>query len=78
MSWPAGSPSISALAVKSVSGSASTKPAWCACLKLSVVATSMSMREGRSARAHTMLASPETSPDWTPWVIVGRSAARLM
>ena len=46
-------------------------------LKLSVVATSTSMREGRSDRAQTTPESVDTSPDWMPWVIIGRSAARL-
>jgi hypothetical protein len=46
-------------------------------LKLSVVATSTSMRDGRSARAQTTPESAETSPNWMPWVIRGRSAARL-
>ena len=46
-------------------------------LKLSVVATSTSMREGRSARAQTTPESIDTSPDWMPWVMIGRSAARL-
>src|ERR1700716_2184951 len=77
MSCPAGRPSISALAVKSVSGSASTKTALRTFLKLSVVATSTNMRDGRSARAHIIPESIETSPDWTPWVMRGRSAARL-
>src|SRR5262245_13105352 len=45
-------------------------------LKLSLVATSTSMRAGRSARAQTMPLSPDTSPDWMPWVISGRSPAR--
>src|SRR5262245_5368824 len=35
------------------------------------------MREGRSERAQTMPESTDTSPDWMPWVITGRSAARL-
>src|SRR6516164_4901649 len=35
------------------------------------------MRDARSARAQTTPESTETSPDWTPWVITGRSAARL-
>jgi hypothetical protein len=35
------------------------------------------MRAGLSARAHTMPESVVTSPDWMPWVINGRSAARL-
>jgi hypothetical protein len=42
-----------------------------------VVATSTRMREGRSARAHSIAEPIETSPDWMPWVISGRSAARL-
>jgi len=47
------------------------------CLKLSVVETSTSMRAGRSARAHTMPESTDTSPDCKPWVMRGRSAAKL-
>src|SRR5438128_9013856 len=77
MSCPAGRPSISALAVKSDSGSASTKTARSMVLKLSDVATSASMRAGRSARAQITAESVDTSPDWMPWVITGRSAARL-
>jgi hypothetical protein len=65
------------LAVKSVSGSASTKTARVMVLKLSLVATSASMRAGRSARAQMTAESEETSPDCTPWVTRGRSAARL-
>src|SRR5215831_5631907 len=76
-SCPAGRPSSNALAVKSVSGRASTKTALRIVLKLSLVATSTSMRDGLSARAQTIAESRETSPDWTPWVITGRSAARL-
>jgi len=30
------------------------------------------MRDGRSARAHTMPLRAVTSPLWTPWVIRGR------
>src|SRR6516225_6211881 len=70
-------PSSNALAVKSVSGRASTKTALRIFLKLSLVATSTSMRDARSARAQTIAESTETSPDWTPWVMTGRSAARL-
>ena len=77
MSCPAGRPSINALAVKSVSGSASTNTVWRMSRKLSVVAISTCMRDGRSARAHTTPKSAETSPDCTPWVMTGRSAARL-
>src|SRR6516165_5151980 len=76
-SCPAGRPSSNALAVKSLSGSASTKTALRIVLKLSLVATSTSMRDGLSARAQTIAESTETSPDWTPWVITGRSAVRL-
>src|SRR5512140_2791242 len=47
-------------------------------LKLSLVATSTSMRDGRSVRAQTTPESIETSPDCTPCVIRGRSLARLM
>jgi hypothetical protein len=46
-------------------------------LKLSLVATSTNMRDALSARAQTIPESTETSPDWTPWVMTGRSAARL-
>jgi hypothetical protein len=49
--------------VKSLSGSASMATALWMSLKLSVVAASTSMRDGRSARAHTMAESVETSPD---------------
>src|SRR5712671_6643884 len=77
MSWPAGSPSISALTVRSVSGNASTYAARWLFLKLSVVDQSMRARDGRSARAHTTAESTDTSPDCTPWLIEGRSAARL-
>src|SRR5215472_1002301 len=35
------------------------------------------MRDGPSARAQTTAESTDTSPDCTPWVIVGRSAAKL-
>src|SRR5262245_35807315 len=35
------------------------------------------MRAGRSQRAHTTPESTETSPDCSPWVMHGRSAARL-
>jgi hypothetical protein len=66
MSCPAGSPSISALAVKSVSGSASTNTSLRMLLKLSLVAISTSMRAGLSARAQTTPESTETSPDWMP------------
>src|SRR5262249_26883241 len=77
LSCPAGRPSISALAVKSDSGNASTKTARSMVLKLSDVATSANMRAGRSARAQITAESAETSPDWMPWVMSGRSAARL-
>ena len=63
--------------MKSVSGNASTWTALRMVLKLSVVAISTSMRAARSARAQTMPESTETSPDWMPWVMTGRSAARL-
>src|SRR5262245_4157371 len=35
------------------------------------------MRDALSARAQTIPESTQTSPDWTPWVMTGRSAARL-
>jgi hypothetical protein len=54
---------MSALAVKSVSGSASTKTARWMVLKLSVVATSANMRAGRPVRAQITAESSETSPD---------------
>jgi hypothetical protein len=46
-------------------------------LKLSVVATSISIRAGRSVRAHTIPESVDTSPDCTPCVIIGLCAERL-
>jgi hypothetical protein len=46
-------------------------------LKLSVVDHSTSMRAGRSARAQTTPELFDTSPDWRPWEMTGRSAARL-
>ena len=46
--------------------------------KLSLVETSTSIRAGRSVLAHTTPESIDTSPDWTPWVTIGRSAARLI
>jgi hypothetical protein len=64
-----------ALAVKSVSGSASTNGPPRTSVKLSVVANSICMRAGRSVRAQTRPESAVTSPDWTPWVMTGRSAA---
>src|SRR5215475_7990623 len=78
MSWPAGSPSIRALTVRSVSGSASTYATRWLFLKLSVVDQSIRARDGRSARAHTTAESTDTSPDCRPWLIDGRSAARLI
>ena len=45
-------------------------------LKLSVVAASINMRAGRSVRAHTIPELPDTSPDCTPCVIIGRCAER--
>ena len=46
-------------------------------LKLSVVEASTIIRAGRSALAQTTPPSAVTSPDCRPWVICGRSAARL-
>jgi hypothetical protein len=46
-------------------------------LKPSVVAASISIRAGRSARAHTIPDPSDTSPDCTPCVIVGRCDNRL-
>jgi hypothetical protein len=66
------------LAVQSVSGSASTNAPLRIVWKLSLVAISTSMRAGRSARAQTTAESQETSPDWIPCVMSGRSAARLI
>ncbi len=78
MSCPAGNPSSRTFAVKSDSASASTWTTLRMVLKLSVVATSTSMRDGRSARAHTTAESTDTSPDWIPCVTTGRSATRLI
>ena len=47
-------------------------------LKLSTVAHSTCMRDGRSARAQITAEPSETSPDWMPPWICGRSAARLI
>src|SRR5215472_13228834 len=76
MSWPLGRSSTSILAVKSLSGSALIGGSWRATLKDSVVATSTIICEGRSARDQITPPSAPTSPDCTPWVIAGRSAAR--
>jgi hypothetical protein len=65
------------LAVKSLSGRAAIGGKARAFLNDSVVATSTSICDGRSARAHTTPPSVPTSPDCTPWAICGRSAARL-
>src|SRR6266511_542040 len=46
-------------------------------LKLSVVAASTNKHAARSARAQTMPESTDTSPDWMPWVMIGRSPTRL-
>ncbi len=47
-------------------------------LKLSVVEISTRIRAGRSARAQITPESTDTSPDCTPCVTSGRSAARLI
>ncbi|MEY9182923.1 hypothetical protein ABIG06_004505 [Bradyrhizobium sp. USDA 326] len=47
-------------------------------LKLSTVEHSTCIRAGRSARAQITAEPSETSPDWIPPAICGRSAARLM
>jgi hypothetical protein len=78
MSCPAGRSSIKALAVKSLSGSASRFTARNRFLKFSLVEISNVSRDGRSARAHNTPRSIETSPDWRPCVITGRSFARLI
>src|SRR5215470_1373119 len=77
MSWPAGSSLSSSLAVKSLSGRASTKAPSRTSLKLSVVAISICILAGRSVRAQTTPESTPMSPDCRPWVMSGRSAARL-
>jgi hypothetical protein len=46
-------------------------------LKLSTVEHSTRMRAGRSALAHTTAESVDTSPEASPFAIIGRSAARL-
>jgi hypothetical protein len=68
--------SSSILAVKSL-GSAAIGGNACALANDLDVATSTSICEGRSARAHTTPPSAPTSPDCTPEVIIGWSAARL-
>src|SRR5262245_60901627 len=77
MSCPDGRPSMSALAVKSISGSASTADVKQISLKLSLVAASISMRAGRSVRAQIIAESDDTSPDCTPCVTRGRSPDRI-
>ena len=77
MSWPEGRSSTSTLAVKSLSGSASANTPCRMVLKLSVVAISTCIRAGRSVRPQTTPESTPTSPDCNPWVMTGRSAARL-
>ena len=77
MSWPAGRFSSSIFAVKSLSGSAAIGGRARALSKDSVVDTSTIICDGRSARAQTTPPSALTSPDCTPWVTSGRSAARL-
>ena len=69
--------SSSTLAAKSLAGSASADAPARIAAKLSVVDTSTIIRDGRSARAQTMPEEPDTSPDCTPCVTTGRSAARL-
>ncbi|MGY4424196.1 hypothetical protein ACVWY2_006645 [Bradyrhizobium sp. JR6.1] len=76
MSWPEGRFSSSIFAVKSLSGNAVIGGSARTSLNESDVATSTIIWEGRSARAHTTPPSTPTSPDCTPWVITGRSAAR--
>src|SRR3954451_15385313 len=76
MSCPPGRFSISIFAVKSLSGSAAIGGSARASLNDSVVATSTSICAGRSVRAQTTPPSTVTSPDCTPWVTAGRSAAR--
>src|SRR3984957_5502747 len=76
MSCPAGRFSSSILAVKSLSGRAAIGGSARASLKDSVVGTSTSICGGGSARPHTTPPSALTSPDCTPCVTIGRSAAR--
>src|SRR6478735_5664202 len=77
MSWPDGRFSKSIFAVKSLSGSAAFGGSARTLAKDSVVDTSTSISEGRSARDHTTPLSVLTSPDCTPCGTRGRSAARL-
>jgi hypothetical protein len=63
--------------VKSLSGSAAIGGNARALANDSVVATSTIICDGRSARAQTTPPSAPTSPDCTPWLTRGRSAARL-
>jgi hypothetical protein len=77
MSCPPGRFSSSIFAVKSLSGRAAIGGSARALAKDSVVATSTIICDGRSARDHTTPPSTPTSPDCTPWVTSGRSAARL-
>src|SRR5258708_18652250 len=77
MSCPAGRFSSNIFAVKSLSGSAAIGGSALGFAKDSDVATSTIICAGRSARAQTTPPSAPTSPDCTPWVMTGRSAARL-
>src|SRR4051812_32535602 len=65
-------------AVKSDSGKAATFGRVVTSLKLSVVDHSKTALAGRSARDHSTARSKAASPDWMPWVMIGRAAARLM
>ena len=47
-------------------------------MKRPVVSYSISTRAGRSTRVQTMAEVASTSPDWTPWVNVGRAEARTI
>src|SRR5262245_12206453 len=77
MSCPCGRSFSSSFAVKSASGNASHEADVMRVLKLSTLEHSTCMRAGRSARAQITAEPSDTSPDWMPPTICGRSAARL-
>src|SRR2546427_1918509 len=77
MSCPGGRSSSSSFEVKSASGNASLETDAMTVLKLSTVEYSTCIRAGLSARAQITAEPSETSPDWMPLAICGRSAARL-
>src|SRR5262245_58108621 len=75
MCCPAGSPTRSTRAVKSLSASAAGPTTRAASRNESLVAHSTCSRAGRSVRLHTIARSLVTSPLCTPYGIAGRIAS---